>query len=109
MTSFNESQLQERISRTWDESIVPSLVEYIKIPNKSPSFEPAWEELGHMEQALQLALEWSKSNMPEKAQIQVKRSAGRNPPVVDRPSRRKGRECADVRAFGQTTGNGRMG
>ena len=49
MTSFNESQLQERISQTWDESIVPSLVEYIKIPNKSPSFEPAWEELGHME------------------------------------------------------------
>ena len=79
MASFNESQLQERISRTWDESIVPSLVEYIKIPNKSPSFEPAWEELGHMEQALQLALEWSKSNMPEKAQIQVKRSAGRTP------------------------------
>ncbi|MEC7215828.1 MAG: hypothetical protein VXW26_15575 [SAR324 cluster bacterium] len=41
MTSFNESQLQERISQTWDESIVPSLVEYIKILNKSPSFEPA--------------------------------------------------------------------
>ena len=67
MTSFNESQLQERISRTWDESIVPYLVEYIKIPNKSPSFEPAWQEVGHMEQTLQLALEWSKSNMPEKA------------------------------------------
>ena len=32
-----------------------------------------------MEQALQLALEWSKSNMPEKAQIQVERSAGRAP------------------------------
>ena len=91
MTSFNESQLQERISRTWDESIVPSLVEYIKIPNKSPSFEPAWEELGHMEQALQLALEWSKSNMPEKAQIQVKRSAGRTPLLlIDLPGERNG-------------------
>ena len=91
MTSFNESQLQERISRTWDESIVPSLVEYIKIPNKSPSFEPAWEELGHMEQALQLALEWSKSNMPEKAQIQVKRSAGRTPLLlIDIPGERNG-------------------
>ena len=67
MTSFNESPLQECNNRTWDESIVPSLVEYIKIPNKSPSFEAAWKELGHIEQALQLALEWSKSNMPEKA------------------------------------------
>ena len=108
MTSFNKSQLQERISRTWDESIVPSLVEYIKIPNKSPSFEPAWQELGHMEQALQLALEWSKSNMPEKAQIQVKRSAGRTP-LLFRPSRGNEQECTDVRAFEQTTGNGRIG
>ena len=91
MTSLNESQLQERISRTWDESIVPSLVEYIKIPNKSPSFEPAWQELGHMEQALQLALEWSKSNLPEKAQIQVKRSAGRTPLLlIDLPGERNG-------------------
>jgi len=91
MTSFNESQLQERISRTWDESIVPSLVEYIKIPNKSPSFEPAWEELGHMEQALHLALDWSKSNMPEKAQIQIKRSTGRTPLLlIDIPGERNG-------------------
>ena len=91
MASFNESQLQERISRTWDESIVPSLVEYIKIPNKSPSFEPAWQELGHMEQALQLALEWSKSKIPEKAQIQVKRSAGRTPLLlIDIPGERNG-------------------
>ena len=52
MTSFNESQLQERINRTWDESIVPSMVENIKIPNKSSFLEPAWLELGHMEQAL---------------------------------------------------------
>ena len=44
-----------------------------------------------MEQALQLALEWSKSNMPEKAQIQVKRSAGRPPLLlIDIPGERNG-------------------
>ena len=44
-----------------------------------------------MEQALQLALEWSKSNMPEKAQIQVKRSAGRTPLLlIDLPGGRNG-------------------
>ena len=44
-----------------------------------------------MEQALQLALEWSKSNMPEKAQIQVKRSAGRTPLLlIDIPGERNG-------------------
>ena len=44
-----------------------------------------------MEQALQLALEWSKSNMPEKVQIQVKRSAGRTPLLlINIPGERKG-------------------
>ena len=44
-----------------------------------------------MEQALQLALEWSKSNMPERAQIQVKRSAGRTPLLlIDLPGERNG-------------------
>ena len=44
-----------------------------------------------MEQALQLPLEWSKSNMPEKAQIQVKRSAGRTPLLlIDLPGKGTG-------------------
>ncbi len=44
-----------------------------------------------MEQALQLALEWSKSNMPEKAQIQIKRSTGRTPLLlIDIPGERNG-------------------
>ena len=64
---LNETQLQESINHVWDDQIIPSLIEYIKIPNKSPSFEPDWENLGHMERALNLALEWTKRNMPENA------------------------------------------
>ena len=33
----------ERIARQWDDDIVPRLVDYIRIPAKSPHFDPDWE------------------------------------------------------------------
>ena len=88
---LNETQLQESINHVWDDQIIPSLIEYIKIPNKSPSFEPDWETLGHMERALNLALEWTKRNMPENANVHVKRSEGRTPLLlIDIQGEKKG-------------------
>jgi len=46
------------VNQFWDESIVPTITEYIRIPNKSVAFDPDWEKAGHMEDALQLALNW---------------------------------------------------
>ena len=70
---MNETQLQQSINQTWDDQIIPSLIEYIKIPNKSPSFEPDWQNLGHMDRVLDIAADWSKTNLPEKAQIHVEK------------------------------------
>ena len=40
------------IDQCWGDEIVPTLVEYIKIPNKSPSFDPQWAEHGYMDDAV---------------------------------------------------------
>ena len=40
------------VAETWDGDIVPQLVEYIRIPNKSPMFDPDWAEHGHMDEAV---------------------------------------------------------
>jgi len=52
----------ERISRyvaeVWDDSVVPTLEEYIRIPNKSPQFEPDWAELGYMQDAVEHLERW---------------------------------------------------
>ena len=37
------------IERVWDEEIVPELTDYIRIPNKSPAFDPDWAAHGHMD------------------------------------------------------------
>jgi hypothetical protein len=42
--NLNKKELETSINKFWDDSIVPTLIEYIKIPNKSPSFDPDWEK-----------------------------------------------------------------
>ena len=34
------------MDRIWDDEIIPALTDYIRIPNKSPAFDPAWEQHG---------------------------------------------------------------
>ncbi|MDY7232440.1 M20 family metallopeptidase [Hyalangium rubrum] len=43
----------------WEKEIVPQLERYIRIPNKSPAFEPDWAKQGHMEQAVKLIADWA--------------------------------------------------
>ena len=43
------TKLQNDIDKFWDNEIVPNLVDYIKIPNKSPAFDPDWKKNGHMD------------------------------------------------------------
>ena len=51
---MDATQAHYFVDGIWDRSIVPSLTEYIKIPNKSPLYDPAWESAGHMDRAMNL-------------------------------------------------------
>ncbi len=51
---MDKQQCQSFIDETWDSSIIPELCEFIKIPNKSPHFDPQWQEHGYMDQAVNL-------------------------------------------------------
>ena len=46
------------VNGMWDDSIVPELEEYIRLPNKSPMFDPDWEANGHMEKAVRMLEDW---------------------------------------------------
>src|SRR5688572_20834705 len=48
----------------WEKEIVPTISQYIGIPNKSPFFDPKWVENGHMEKAVTLISEWCKKHAP---------------------------------------------
>lgn len=78
----NPQTTQEFVDKFWDDHIVPTLTEYIKIPNKSPHFDPDWEANGHMEDALQLALKWLEAHPIPDAKIHVGRIPGRTPLIL---------------------------
>jgi acetylornithine deacetylase/succinyl-diaminopimelate desuccinylase-like protein len=49
------------IEGVWNASIVPTLESYIRIPNKSPAFDPDWQAHGHMQRAVELIAQWCRS------------------------------------------------
>ena len=72
-------RLSARIARTWDESILDRLTAYVRIPNKSPMFDPQWERNGYMEAAVQLMAEWCRAQKVPGARVEVRRLPGRTP------------------------------
>ena len=44
--------------RIWEQEILPALERYIRIPNKSPAFDPDWVRSGHMDAAVKLITDW---------------------------------------------------
>ncbi|MGH8134271.1 MAG: M20 family metallopeptidase [Steroidobacteraceae bacterium] len=75
-------QLNGVIGRTWDESIVDRLVAYVRIPNKSPMFDPQWESHGYMEKALQLMADWCRAQPLPGMRVEVRRLPGRTPVLL---------------------------
>jgi acetylornithine deacetylase/succinyl-diaminopimelate desuccinylase-like protein len=73
---------QSSISRAWDESIVPQLMDYIRIPNKSPTFDPDWDAHGHMEAAVQLMRRWAEAHALPGMKVEVLRLPGRTPVLM---------------------------
>jgi acetylornithine deacetylase/succinyl-diaminopimelate desuccinylase-like protein len=74
-------------TRAWVEerfaaSIVPTLVDYIRIPNKSPAFDPAWRAHGHMDRAVALLAGWARAHLPEGATLEVVQLGERTPVIL---------------------------
>ena len=69
------------INRFWDEHITPTLMEYIKIPNKSPQFDRDWQKHGYMKQAVNLIADWCIANAPENMTLDIVRLDGRTPVI----------------------------
>lgn len=75
--------LQSFVGQIWDDEVVPQLVEYIKIPNKSPMFDARWAEHGYMDDAVRLMERWARhklANLPG-ATLEVVRLPGRTPMI----------------------------
>src|SRR5438093_13555679 len=72
----------DRIARHWDAEIVPPLVDYVRIPAKSPHFDPAWEANGHIEKVITLAERWARAQPVRGLVGEIVRLQGRTPVLL---------------------------
>ena len=78
-TVMNHAKLLSSISAQWDAEIVPQLTSYIRIPAKSPHFDPKWETHGHIERVVRLAEAWAKKQPVRGLEVEIVRLPGRTP------------------------------
>jgi acetylornithine deacetylase/succinyl-diaminopimelate desuccinylase-like protein len=76
---MDNKKAAEFVNNMWDDSIIPEIAEYIKVPNKSPHFDPDWEAHGHMETAVEMLEAWCKTQPIKDMTIEVVRIEGRTP------------------------------
>lgn len=70
---------QSFCDRIWETSIIPELVNYIRIPNKSPAFDPDWQKHGYMEQVVKQFVVWCEKQNINGMSLEVVRLPERTP------------------------------
>src|SRR5579871_5561685 len=76
---MNIEQLRQHVNLVWDDSIVDRLTAYIRIPNKSPTFDADWERNGHMEAAIALMADWCRAQPIDGMRVEIRRLPGKTP------------------------------
>jgi acetylornithine deacetylase/succinyl-diaminopimelate desuccinylase-like protein len=71
--------IERFVAERWDDSIVPTLCDYIRIPNKSPAFDPHWDDHGHMVRAVHLLDAWTAGTGVAGLRTEIVTLPGRTP------------------------------
>ncbi len=83
---MDSSKTDRLVSEAWDGDIVPQLVEYIRIPNKSPMFDADWQKHGFMDAATDLLADWARKQPIAGMTVEVVRLENRTPLIyIDVP------------------------
>lgn len=98
---MDASKVDRYVGEKWDDEIVPQLVEYIRIPNKSPMFDADWVKHGYMDDAVRLMESWAKAQTIPGMQVEVVRLEGRTPLIfIDIPAAHGGSDEDCVLLYG---------
>ncbi len=82
VTAIEQSQLSSTTAKFWDQEVLPSLSEYIRIPNKSPLFDPDWHAHGFMAKAMDHVVAWIKKQEVPGLRLEVHQLDGKTPTLV---------------------------
>ncbi len=98
---MNSHSAQQFVDEKWMDEIVPELVEYIRIPAKSPHFDPDWEANGYVEDAVQQIHAWCAKQDIAGMTTEIVRLPGRTPLIfMDIPAANGGSQDDTVLLYG---------
>ena len=78
---MDKQRTSDFVENAWNSSIIPTLTEYIRIPNKSPAYDADWQKHGHMDRAVKLIEGWCRSREIEGMTLEVVRLPNRTPVI----------------------------
>ena len=76
---MNIEKMRAFVSAKWKNSIIEELESYIRIPAKSPAFDPEWAKHGYLRQVIQNGADWARRHAPESATITTHQLPHRTP------------------------------
>ena len=71
--------LAAHAGRSWDERIVPALIDYIAVPAKSPMFDADWQAHGLLDRVVRDAAAWVEGRKLRGLKLEVLKLEGRTP------------------------------
>jgi acetylornithine deacetylase/succinyl-diaminopimelate desuccinylase-like protein len=80
--SDTATDLGSRIDARWADDVLPTLTDYIRIPNVSKAFDDEWEAHGHTEEATSLIRDWCAARPIEGLTVGVHRLPGLTPLII---------------------------
>src|SRR5512144_206266 len=76
---IDHDRLLTDVAKKWDDEIVPQLIDYVRIPAKSPGFDRGWAQHGYLDQAVALAEKGVRRQNVPGMTLEVVRLEGRTP------------------------------
>jgi acetylornithine deacetylase/succinyl-diaminopimelate desuccinylase-like protein len=76
---MNLADLHRFVAQKWDQDLVPRLIDYVKVPAKSPAFDASWAAHGHLAAVVEDAKTWCRAQAIDGLTIEVVAIEGRTP------------------------------
>src|SRR5882672_10969609 len=76
---MNLADLRTFVDQRWDNELIPHLVEYVKVPAKSPAFDASWLAHGHLQAVIKDAHAWAATQKIAGLKLEIVAIEGRTP------------------------------
>ncbi|HVN88609.1 MAG TPA: M20 family metallopeptidase [Candidatus Binataceae bacterium] len=79
---MDAEKIHSYVDNLWTNSIIPELIEYVRIPNKSPAFDKEWREHGYIDQVVTRFEAWARKHPLKGMKFEVQRVDNRTPLIL---------------------------